>query len=74
MRDDVMKEEKPKYTGAYHVFGTVNKGSKHEAETQFVAYWENNLDAFVDQQGEDLTGINDGVKYWFDFSLIPDPV
>ena len=68
------KEQEPEFTGAYHVFGIINKGSKYETQTKFVAYWENNLNAFVDQQGEDLTGINEGVKYWFDFNQVPNPV
>ena len=29
---------------------------------------------FTDKDGEDLTGINEGVKFWFDFREVSDPI
>jgi len=69
-----IKNEQPKLNGAYKVFGTVNKGTEHETECKFTAYWDCGLEAFTDKDCEDLTGINEGVKFWFDFAQVPDPV
>lgn len=69
-----INDERPKINGAYKVFGTVNKGSEHETECVYDGYWDSGLNAFTDKDGEDLTGINEGVKFWFDFSQVPDPV
>ena len=68
------QEQKPKFDGTYAVFGTVSKGTEHETDCRFTAYWDNGLEAFTDKDGEDLTYINEGVKFWFDFNEVPDPV
>ncbi len=67
------KHQKPKYRGCYTVFGTVNKGTEYETNQRFKAYWDNIDEIFTDKDGEDLTGINEGIIFWFDFSKVPDP-
>lgn len=67
------KEQTPPTDGAYPVFGKINKGTEHENKCRFTAYWDNGLNAFTDKDGEDLTGIDEGVEFWLDFSDIPDP-
>lgn len=69
-----INDERPKFNGAYKVFGTVNKGSEHETECVYDARFDVGLNKFTDNDLEDLTGINEGVKFWFDFSQVPDPV
>lgn len=68
-----IKGEKPKYSGTYYVFGTVNKDTVHETKSRFVADYDTCIDKFTDAQGEDFTFINESVEYWFDFSLVKNP-
>lgn len=73
MWTDINKKQ-PTHHGAYTVFGTVNKGTEHETKCMFTAYWCEQSKSFTDKDGEDLTGINEGVKFWFDFSKVADPI
>ena len=68
------QDQKPKFDGTYTVFGSVNKGTEHETDCRFTAYWDNGLEAFTDKDGEDLTYIDEGVKFWFEFNEVPNPV
>lgn len=63
--------QNPTKPGIYPVFGTVNKNTEHETRSQFYAVWDG--ERFVDQDGEDLIGINESVEFWFDMSLYSDP-
>lgn len=69
-----IKKEQPTHDGSYTVFGTVNKGTEHEINSKFTAYWCKQSKSFTDKDGEDLTGINEGVKFWFDFSKVAHPI
>ena len=73
MWTDINKKQ-PTHHGAYNVFGTVNKGTEYETNCMFTAYWCEQSKSFTDRDGEDLTGINEGVKFWFDFSKVADPI
>jgi len=66
-------DKNPEYDGAVKVFGTVNKGSEHETKTKFNTHWDESRGVFTDSDGEDLTGIDEGVEYWWDFSQVADP-
>jgi len=63
----------PEVQGTYTVFGTVAKGSPEEKECRFTACWLGEKYGWGDANGEDLTGINDGVKFWYDFTQVIDP-
>jgi len=67
------QEQKPKFDGAYIVFGTVNKGTEHETNCRYTAYWSNVLEAFTDKD-DDLIYNDERIKFWFDFNAVPDPV
>lgn len=64
----------PEKSGVCLVFGTVNKGTKHENKEPFFAFWDSSKKHFSDLEGEDLTGINDSVEFWFDLSQISNPI
>ena len=68
------QEKNPEYNGAYSVYGLINKGTEYEKNCIFTAYWDNGIKSFTDKDGEDLIYINEGVKFWFDFGDIPNPI
>ncbi len=68
------QEKTPKSDGAYCVFGTKYKGTEYENNCRFTAYWDNEQEVFTDKDGEDLTYINESVRFWFDFEEVPNPV
>ena len=55
--------DSPPADGPYTVFGTVNAGTPYEQKSRFVAYWNSSQHAFVDKDGEDLTGINESYNF-----------
>lgn len=66
-------EKEPTIDGAYIVYGLVNWGTEFERKQQFTAYWDQQNKRFVDREGEDLVLIDEGVQYWLNSLLIPDP-
>lgn len=68
------QNRKPKFDGAYTVFGAKNKGTEPETYCKFTAYWDSESSAFTDKDGDDFTCIDEGVIFWFDFNEVPDPI
>jgi hypothetical protein len=68
-----IKKKQPTHDGPYTVFGTVNKGTQHETNSKFTAYWCEQSKSFTDKDGEDLTVITESVKFWFDFEKVEEP-
>ena len=68
-----VKQELPKNQSLrqYMVFGTWNKGTKHEIRCRSRAFFESGK--WCDAHGEDLRGENESVEYWFDDLVYPDP-
>lgn len=66
-----ISEEKPKIRGFVKCFGLLWEGTDFEEKARFNAFYDG--ERFVDKDGEDLTGINDSVEYWFDFDEIENP-
>jgi len=65
--------EKPKFSGIYNVFGVINKNTEYEVRSRFFAFYSKEYNMFTDSDGEDLTYINEGVEFWFDFNGIKNP-
>lgn len=70
-----VKEQVPgeKEQGGYKVYGLWNKGSEYEAKGIATAYWHGKEYGWKDGQGDDLTGINESVTHWYDFSQVAPP-
>jgi hypothetical protein len=69
----VFETNKPHESGAYYCYGAINKKTKFEKYSRFVAYWDNDCQKWSDKDGEDLIYINDSVEYWFDINLVKTP-
>jgi len=67
------RTEKPQKSGTYVVYGTVNRGTEFECKSRYYAYWHNTDNVFTDNEGEDLTGLNESIEFWFDMDLIDNP-
>lgn len=66
-----IKQEKPKGQKPYVCYGIVNIDTPFEDKARFEAFW--NGEKFTDKDGEDLIGINEGVKYWWCFRDVQNP-
>ena len=66
-----LSHEYPLQTGFLQCFGILNKGSEFECKGRFYAFYDG--ETFTDRNGEDLTGINESVDYWFDFNEVENP-
>ena len=64
--------EKPKNNGHFKCFGVINKGTEWEKESVFDAWWDGEY--WTDKSYEDLIGINESVMWWYDFSLVENPI
>lgn len=69
-----IEEENPTFSSQFVVYGTVNIGTEHETKCRFVAKWDNELKRWTDFNGDDFTGINESVEFWYDFNYIANPL
>lgn len=66
------KRELPDSTGFVKCVNVINEGTLFQQCYKFDAFF--NGEKFTDQDGEDLTEIDESVDFWFDFNEVELPI